>query len=90
MMGTSLSKGQTSSPITSQEWRWVWAIILFILALTSLPYLYGYLSSPSDKQFMGLMLDIPDHGQYLSWWRGFQSSLLVNNKLTPEPNDPLF
>ncbi len=76
--------------ISRQEWRFVWAIILAVLTLTSLPYLYGYLSSPSDKQFMGLMLDIPDHGQYLSWWRGFQSSVLVSNKLTPEPNDPIF
>lgn len=76
--------------ISSQEWRFVWAIIVAVLALTSLPYLYGYLSSPPDKQFMGLMLDVPDHGQYLSWWRGFQSSVLVSNKLTPEPNEPFF
>jgi len=76
--------------ISRQEWRWVGGISLFVLTLTSLPYLYGYLSSPSNKQFMGLMLNIPDHGQYLSWWRSFQSSILVPNKLTPEPNDPLF
>ena len=76
--------------ISVQEWRFVWAIIVGLLVLTSLPYLYGYVSSPPDKQFMGLMLDVPDHGQYLSWWRSFQSSLLVPNKLTPEPNEPLF
>jgi hypothetical protein len=39
---------------------------------------------------MGFMLDVPDHGQYLSWYKGFQTSLLVSNKLTPEPNDPMF
>lgn len=76
--------------ISCQEWCFVWAMIVAVLVLTSLPYLYGYLSSPPDKQFMGLMLDIPDHGQYLSWWRGFQSSLLVSNRLTPEPNEPIF
>jgi len=76
--------------ISRQEWHFVWAIIVGVLALTSLPYLYGYLSSPPDKQFMGLMLDVPDHTQYLSWWRGFQSSLLVSNKLTPETNEPVF
>ena len=76
--------------ISSREWRFVWTMIVAVLALTSLPYLYGYLSSPPDKQFMGLMLDVPDHGQYLSWWRGFQSSVLVSNKLTPEPNEPVF
>ncbi len=68
----------------------VWGVILAVLVLTSLPYLYGYLSSPPDKQFMGLMLDVPDHGQYLSWWRGFQEGLLVPNKLTPEANRPVF
>jgi hypothetical protein len=76
--------------ISRQEWYFVWAIIVAVLVLTSLPYLYGYLSSPLDRRFMGLMLDIPDHGQYLSWWRGFQSSLLVSNRLTPEPNQPVF
>jgi len=76
--------------ISSREWRFVWAIIVCILVVTSLPYLYGYVSSPPEKQFMGLMLDVPDHGQYLSWWRSFQDSILVSNKLTPEPNEPLF
>jgi hypothetical protein len=76
--------------VSRQEWRFVWAIIVAVLVLTSLPYLYGYLSSPPDRQFMGLMLDVPDHGQYLSWWRGFQSSLLISNKLTPEANEPFF
>jgi len=87
-MNTSPSTGREL--ISDQEWRFVWAIIVAVLVLTSLPYLYGYLSSPPDKQFMGLMLDVPDHGQYLSWWRSFQSSVLVSNKLTPEPNKPIF
>jgi hypothetical protein len=76
--------------VSRHEWRFVWAVIVVVLVLTSLPYLYGYLSSPPDRQFMGLMLDVPDHGQYLSWWRGFQSSLLISNKLTPEANEPFF
>lgn len=81
---------QGNKAISGREWRFVWAVIVGVLVFTSLPYLYGYVSSPPDKQFMGLMLDIPDHGQYLSWWQSFQSSVLVSNKLTPEPNDPVF
>ncbi len=77
-------------PISGREWRFVWAVIVGVLVVTSLPYLYGYLSSPPDRQFMGLLLDVPDHGQYLSWWRSFQSAPLVSNKLTPEPNEPVF
>jgi hypothetical protein len=87
-MDVSRSRGHRL--ISGQEWRFVGSIIVVVLLVTSLPYVYGYLSSSPDKQFMGLMLDVPDHGQYLSWWRGFQSSLLVSNKLTPEPNDPVF
>ena len=68
----------------------MWALIVAVLVVTSLPYLYGYLSGPPDRQFMGLALNIPDHGQYLSWWQSFQGSFLVSNKLTPEPNEPLF
>lgn len=84
------SSQPASRLITWQEWRFVWIVIIAILLLTSLPYVYGYISAPPDKQFMGLMLDIPDHAQYLSWWREFQHSLVVSNKLTPEPNKPLF
>ena len=76
--------------ISRQEWRFVWLMVAIVLMLTSLPYLYGYASGPSDRQFMGVLLDVPDHGQYLSWWRSFQGSLLVRNKLTPEPNGPIF
>jgi uncharacterized membrane protein len=76
--------------ISRREWRFVALVIGAVLVITSLPYLYGYLSAPADKQFMGLMLDVPDHGQYLSWWRSFQSSLLARNKLTPEPSRRIF
>jgi hypothetical protein len=87
-MNTLSSDGRPA--ISSQEWRFVWAVIVTVLVFTGLPYLYGYLSSPPERQFMGLMLDVPDHGQYLSWWRSFQSSVLVGNRLTPEPNEPAF
>ena len=72
------------------EWRFVTATIVFVLAITGLPYLYAYLSAPSDKQFMGIMLDVPDHGQYFSWMRELSYAPFSANKLTPEPNEPLF
>lgn len=74
----------------TSEWRFVALIIIFILFLTSLPYLYAYLSTPPDKQFMGIMLDVPDHGQYFSWMRELTYAPLAANKLTPEPNKPVF
>jgi hypothetical protein len=39
---------------------------------------------------MGLMLDVPDHAQYFSWMRELSTAFLSANKLTPEPNKPVF
>ncbi len=72
------------------EWRFVSAVIILVLTLTSLPYLYAYLTTPPDKQFMGIMVNVPDHVQYFSWMRELTHAPLSANKLTPEPNQPLF
>jgi hypothetical protein len=71
-------------------WRFVTLSIICVLVVTALPYLYGYLSAPPDKQFMGIMLDVPDHGQYFSWMRELTHANLSANKLTPEPNQAIF
>lgn len=62
--------------------------ILFVLA--SLPYVYGFWSSPPDKVFTGMMFDVPDHAQYWSWVTASQASLFISNTMTPEPNAPIF
>ncbi len=72
------------------ERYFVAGVIVITLILTSLPYLYGYLSCPADKKFMGIMLDVPDHGQYFSWMRELAHAPLASNKLTPEPNRAIF
>ncbi|MGQ9626019.1 MAG: hypothetical protein ACUVV0_03830 [Anaerolineae bacterium] len=77
-------------PISSEEWLFVVALIIILLILTALPYIFGYISAPPEQQFMGLLLNVSDHTQYFSWYREFQSSFLIENKLTPEPNEPVF
>jgi hypothetical protein len=72
------------------EWRFITGTILFVLAITSLPYLYAYLSAPPDKRFMGIMVNVPDHVQYFSWMRELTYANLSANKLTPEANEPIF
>jgi hypothetical protein len=74
----------------ASEWRFVAATIALVLALTSLPYLYAYSTTPVDKQFTGIMLDAPDYGQYFSWMRELSAAPLASNKLTPEPNRAIF
>lgn len=76
--------------VTSGEWRLVLGVTLLVLVLTNLPYLYGYWSTPEDKQFMGLIFNVPDHAQYFSWYRDFETANFVSNRMTPEPSQPLF
>jgi hypothetical protein len=76
--------------ITPSEWWFVFGVIFFLLFVTSIPYLYGYRSAPPDKQFMGIMLDVPDHVQYFSWMRELSEANLASNKLTSESNKPVF
>lgn len=89
---TALDK-QERSRIAEREVAEGWfvaATIVFVLVVTTIPYLYAYLTTPADKQFMGIMLNIPDHAQYFSWMRELTYAPLSANKLTPEPNQPIF
>lgn len=79
-----------SSTEIRSEWAFVFGTIAVILILTSLPYIFGFLSTPADKQFMGIMLDVPDHLQYFSWMHELTNANLAANKLTPEANKPVF
>ncbi len=76
--------------VEAREWRFVWAMIVTVLALTTIPYIYAYATTPPDKQFMGIMVNVPDHVQYFSWMRELTHANLSANKLTPEPNKPIF
>ena len=61
-----------------------------LFAIASLPYAYGFLSSPSDRLFTGLLFDVPDHAQYWSWVTASQTSFFISNTMTPESNAPIF
>ena len=76
--------------ISAEEWRFVSLFTGLLLIITTAPYLFAILTAPADQQFMGLLLNVPDHAQYLSWYKGFQSQSIISNTLTPEPNPPLF
>ena len=72
------------------EWRIVGLAIIAMIAVTSLPYIYGYISAPADRHYIGLMMGVPDHLQYFSWMRDLSKQSLASNRLTSEPNDPAF
>jgi hypothetical protein len=67
----------------------VWVTCL-MFAVTSLPYVYGFLSTRPDMVFLGLMYDVPDHAQYWSWVTASHGGLFISNTMTPEANAPVF
>ena len=87
---SSVSVRESDTAITHSEIRFVLIVSLAVLIFTSLPYVFGYVTSPPDKQFMGLLLNVPDHCQYFAWLEEFRSAYLISSTLTPEPNPPVF
>jgi hypothetical protein len=72
------------------EWRFTILCTAVMLVLTSLPYLFGYLTTPADKVFMGIVTGTPDVAQYFAWMKGFETANLIGNHLTPEPSAAVF
>jgi len=63
---------------------------LLCLAVTTLPFLYGFFKTPADRVYTGLMFDVPDHAQYWSWVTASRAALFIPNTMTPEPNAASF
>lgn len=74
----------------STEIWFVAGVTVALLVVTSIPYAYGYLSCPPDKWFSGVVYNMHDTGQYLSWMREAGTSFMTDNKLTAEPNARVF
>ncbi len=68
----------------------MWAVIGLVLVVCTLPVLYAYATTPPDMRYMGILVNVPDHAQYFQWMREFTTAWLSPNKLTPEPNAPVF
>lgn len=83
------ARDHVSSTSTGRaERRFAALIIALVLALTTLPALYAYLSTPADRLFTGVIFNIPDHNQYFAWMRDLAHANLAPNRLTAEPNEP--
>jgi len=76
--------------VERSEWTFPLFTALVLLVLTTIPYLWAWATAPADRVFMGMLLNVPDHMQYFSWMRELSTAHLAANKLTPEPNAPVF
>ncbi|MGE0359970.1 MAG: hypothetical protein AB7H93_08180 [Vicinamibacterales bacterium] len=63
---------------------------LALLAVASVPYLVGFLRTPDERVYTGLLVDVPDHAQYWSWVTASRQGLFIPNTMTPEPNAAAF
>ena len=76
--------------LAAPAWLEPLAIALALLLVTSAPTVYGYLAAPAEKWFSGVVFNVHDTAQYLSWMREFGARLLIENKLTSEPNPAIY
>ncbi|MGQ0601235.1 MAG: hypothetical protein ACT4QE_06005, partial [Anaerolineales bacterium] len=98
MVMTDVPTGRVAQPVTKDrsveiapaEWRFVAGVTVGLLIITTLPYLFATFTAPADKQFMGIMVNVPDHAQYFSWFHQYRTQDLASNTLTPEPNRSIF
>ena len=86
----TVERDEPRTAVSAREWTFVAIVCVALLAITSLPYLYAYATTPAGSRYMGVMVNVPDHVQYFSWYWDFTRSNLAIDRLTPEPNAPVF
>jgi hypothetical protein len=69
---------------------WIWRAMILVLALTTLPYLCGYLLAPQGMTFLGALNNVGDLSQYLAAIRqGSAGAWRYTNQFTPDHATPL-
>ncbi len=71
--------------VTRQEWVWVVAVAGLVMAISSVPYLTGYLAQTGEVRFSGALLDRADYQSYLArMWQGYRGEWQFRLLFTPE------
>lgn len=74
-------------PISPREWRRVTIYGVLLMALTTLPYILGWLSAGKDWQFGGFLFGVDDGYSYLAKMRlGARGDWLFTIRYTSEPH----
>ena len=78
-----------ASPLISRaEHRWLMGVSAVVLALASLPYLFGALAAGPDRVFTGLQVNPLDGASYLAKMQlGLRGEWLFHLLFTPERSD---
>jgi hypothetical protein len=77
--------------VTLPERRWVLLASLAVVAVTCVPYLFGWYITPPGYQYMGLLANPDEHNVYLGWMRQAERGrLLFFDPFTTEPQQAAF
>ncbi len=76
--------------VTKKEWTWVAIVSAGIMLITLIPYLYGFLISPSNKTFTTVnSINMGDTQSYFAWIeQARQGNVLFRDLYTSEPQTP--
>jgi hypothetical protein len=75
--------------ISRLEWRRVVITSVLVMVITLLPYLYGYISTPQNKVYLGVRLNnFPDTNSYLSWIEQGRHEVLLKQLNSSELQRP--
>ncbi|MFN8527453.1 MAG: hypothetical protein U0670_02440 [Anaerolineae bacterium] len=78
----------TPVEITRKEWIRVFGFAVFIVALTTLPYLLAWSQQTPDRAFSGALFGVEDANSYLAKMRiGVRGEWAFSLFYTPEPTD---
>jgi hypothetical protein len=82
---------QRSAQVTRAEWRWVVVAATAVMALTCVPYLFGWFITPPGWRYMGLLANPDEHNVYLGWMREAERGhAFFFDPLTTEPQRAQF
>jgi len=82
----SLSTFRLAPPVTRREWRLVLMFALIVMAITTIPYLIGWLTQGSAWHFSGFLIGVEDGSSYLAKLReGARGDWLFHLVYTSEP-----
>jgi hypothetical protein len=77
--------------LSAPEWRWVILLSLAVMAVTCIPYLFGWYITPPGFRYMGLLANPDEHNVYLGWMRQAERGrVLFFDPFTAEPQQARF
>ncbi|MCH8274700.1 MAG: hypothetical protein IH851_07915 [Armatimonadetes bacterium] len=65
--------------------KWFWLLAIAALALSSLPYVYGWARTPEGSTYLGVHTNFDDHAVYAAWMKQAQEGrFFFENRFTTD------